>query len=227
MIYRWNLEQNSTQRISLIQSPTPFLTSKWHRTLYNRTSIEESCIPKGCHVGDVVAVAVAVAAGDGLAAAGDGRCNHVKNSWELHTSFSGRDKAAQTIKGIIRQLCQLLQDTIKEVLIKAGLIVVKLCHHWVRSSWVDCSADHAVDIDYEFGLKLWWGRMEICIQTTEYTSTCIINRVINVSCIAHMFCYTCWTKHWWDPKLACFPGWQTMVDGCCGEGNECQVDFLN
>ena len=41
---------------------------------------------------------------------------------------------------IVRVLYQLLRDIIKEVLIKAALIIVRLCDRWVRTSWVDRSA---------------------------------------------------------------------------------------
>jgi hypothetical protein len=92
---------------------------------------------------------------------------------------------------------------------------------------VDPSADHAADIVYLFGLNLWRGRTKIRVETTKYICAYIINRVINVSCIALTLCSTSWTKLWRDPKLACFPGRQTMVDGRCGEGNECRVDFIN
>ena len=75
-----------------------------------------------------------VAAGDGLAAAGDGRPTHRQNSRESHASFSSSNKAAETIKRIVGLLYQLLLDSIKEVLIKAALIVVRLCCRWVHTS---------------------------------------------------------------------------------------------
>jgi len=124
-------------------------------------------------------------------------------------------------------LYQLLRDVIKDVLVKAALIVVKLCHRWVCTSWVHPSADHAADIVYLFRLNLWRRRRKIRFETMKYICACIINHVINVSWIALMFCSTSWTKLWQDPILACFPGRQTMVDGRCGEGNECWVDFIN
>jgi len=92
---------------------------------------------------------------------------------------------------------------------------------------VDSSADHDADIVYLFGLNLWQGRMKICVQMTKYICACIINRVINVRCIALTLCSISWTKIWRDPKLAYFPGQQTTVDGGCSEGNECRVDFIN
>jgi len=104
---------------------------------------------------------------------------------------------------------------------------VRLCHRWVCTSWVDPSADHAADIVYLFGFNFWRGRTKIRIRMAKYICACIINRVINVSCNPHALCSTSWTKLWRDPKHACFPGRQTMVDGHCGEGNECQVDFIN
>jgi hypothetical protein len=54
---------------------TTLLSCKRHRTLDQRFSIEQSRILKSGHVGDVIAVAVVDAAGDLLAAAGDGRQN--------------------------------------------------------------------------------------------------------------------------------------------------------
>jgi hypothetical protein len=54
---------------------TSFLTSKLQRTLYNPTAIDSSHILNYHHVGDtgdVIAIAVAVAAMDVLAAAGNG-----------------------------------------------------------------------------------------------------------------------------------------------------------
>jgi len=64
-----------------MQSLTPFPTFKEHRTIYNHTSIHSSHILKAGHVGVVVAVSVAIAAGDGLAAAGNGRPTNRQNSW--------------------------------------------------------------------------------------------------------------------------------------------------
>jgi hypothetical protein len=43
-------------------------------------------------------------------------------------------------------------------------------------------------------------------ETMKYICECIINRVINVSCIALTLCSTSWAKLWRDPKLACCPG---------------------
>jgi len=61
----------------------------------------------------------------------------------------------------------------------------------------------------------------------KYIFACIINCVINVSCIALTLRSTSWTNLWREPKLACSSGRQTMVDGRRGEGNECLVDFIN
>jgi len=124
-------------------------------------------------------------------------------------------------------LYQLLWNVIKDVLINAALIIVRLCHHWVRTSWVDPVASHATDIIYLFGLNLWWGIMKICFEMTKYICGCIIDPVINVSCIALTLCSTSWTKLWSNPKLTCCQGWQTMVDGRRGEGNEYSVDVMN
>jgi len=230
MIYRQNLEYNSTQRKSWIWSLTPLLTSKRHHTLYNRTSIDWSCIHNAGHLGDagnVVALAVAVAAGNGLAAAGDGRPTHRQNSWELHASFSSSNKAAETMKSIVGLLSQLLQDVIKEVLIKAALIIVRWCHCSVCTGGVDPSANHAVDIAYGFVINHLDGRIKMRVQMTKYICAFIMPCVIIVSCIALTLCCTSLTKLWRDPKLTCFPGRQTILDGPWGEGNECWVDFIN
>jgi len=130
-------------------------------------------------------------------------------------------------KRIIGLPYQVLRGIIKEVLIKPTLIVVRLCHHWVRTRSVDPSANHAADIVYLFGLNLWWGRMKIPIETTKYLCACMINWVINVSCITLTLCSTSWTKLCRNPKLASLPGRQITVDGRCGEGNECRVNFIN
>jgi len=66
---------------------------------------------------------------------------------------------------------------------------------------------------------------KVQVEMTKFICVRNDNRVINVSCIALMLCSTSWTKYWWDPKLAYFPGQQTMVDCRHGEGNECRVDF--
>jgi hypothetical protein len=63
-----------------MQSLTPFLTSKQHRTIYNHTSIHSSRIVNAGHVGVVIAVSVAIAAGDGLAAVGNGRPTNRQNN---------------------------------------------------------------------------------------------------------------------------------------------------
>ena len=102
-----------------------------------------------------------------------------------------------------------------------------LCHCSVRTSWVDLLANHAADIVYLLGYNLWRGRMTIHIEMMKYICACIINCVINVSCIILTLCSTSWTKLWHDPNLACCPGCQTIVDGHRGVGNQCQVDFIN
>ena len=145
----------------------------------------------------------------------------------MHTSFSSSNKAAETIEKIVRLLYQLLRGVIKDVLINATLIVVRLCHRWVCTRSVDPSADHAADYVYLFGLNHWRGRTKIRVEMTKYICACIINHLINVSCIALTLCSTSWTKLWQHPKLACFPGRQKLVDGRCCERNECRVDFIN
>jgi len=157
-MYRWNLELNSTQRESEIWSLTPSLTSKWHRTVKNHTSIDWSHILNAGHVGNVVAVAVAVAAGDGLAAAGDGRPTHMQNSWESYTRFSRGNKAAEMIEWLLMLPYQLLRDIMKAVLIDAAPIIGRFCHRWVHTSWLDPSTDLAANIAFLFGLNLWPGR---------------------------------------------------------------------
>ena len=211
---------------------TSFLTSNRHRTLYNRTSIYLSCILNAGHVGDAgdvvaVTVAVAFASGDGLHAAGDGRLTHRHSSWESHASVGSSDKAAETSTRMVGLLYLLLRDVIKETVIKSALMVLRLCHCWVRTGWVDPSANHTADIVYHFGMNLWRGRTKIQVEMTKSICSYIIHRVINVSCITHMLGSTSWTKLWRDPKLACFPGRQKLVDGRGGEGNECPVDFIN
>jgi len=131
------------------------------------------------------------------------------------------------IEWIVGLLYQLLQDLIEVVLINAALIVVRLCHCWVRISWVDPSANHTVDIVYLIGLGFRRGKTNIRVQMTKYISACFINRRINVCCIAVMMCSTSWTKLWRDPELSCFPGWHSVVDVRCSEGNECLVDIIN
>jgi len=172
-------------------------------------------------------VAVAVAAGDGLAAAGDGRPAHRQKSWESHASFHSSDKAAETNRTIVGLLWQLLRDLINEVLINAALIIVRLCHCWVHTKWVDLSVNHDAGNLYLSGLNLWRGKTKIDVESTKYICACIVNHAINVSCIALVWCSSSWTKPWRDPKLPCFPGRLIMVNGHCSEGNECRADFNN
>jgi len=225
MIYQRNLEWSNTQWKYWIRRPTQLLTSKWHPTLYTCTSIDRSCILNAGDVGDVVVVAVA--ARDGLAAAGDGRPAHWQNSWESHASICSSNKAAETIERIVRLLYQLLKDVIKEDLIKAALIGVRLCHRWVHTIGVDLLANHPAVTVKHFGLNLWRKRTIIHVETTNYICACIINCIIDVSCIAPTLWSTSWTKPRLHPKCACFPGRQTMVDGSHCEGNECRVDLIN
>ena len=65
---------------------------------------------------------------------------------------------------------------------------------------------------------------EIRVERTKSICACIINRVINVSCIALTLCSTTWTKIWQDPKVACLPGQQTLLDDYQSEGNEYRID---
>jgi len=213
-----------------MRSLTPFRTSMWHRTLYNHTSMDQSRILNAGHVGhacNVIAVAVYVAARDWLAADGDGRPPDWQNSWELLANLSSSNKAAETITRIVGPLDQFLWHVINELLIPAALIIVRLCHHWVRTSWVDSSANYASNIVYHFALNLWQGKTEIRIGMTKDICACIIDHVIDDSCIALTLGTTSWTKLWQDPKLACFPGRHTMVYGRRCEGNECWVDFIH
>jgi len=130
------------------------------------------------------------------------------------------------IDRIVGLLYQLPQDIMRKVLIKATLIVVRLCHRWVHTSWVDPLANLAGDIVYLCGLNHWGGRIKIRIATTKYICACIINRMLHVSCITLTLCSSSWTKLWQNSNLASLPGQQTMVDVRCGEGNECQVEFI-
>jgi len=168
IIHQRNLVENGTQRQSSIPWLTPLLTSKRHRTMYNHTSIERSHILNDDHVGDVVAAAVAASAGDGLAAAGDGRPTQRQNSWESHTSFNNSNNVANTNKWIAGLLYQLLCNRIKAVLIKAAMIVARLCHRWVYTSAVDPVAVCAAHIVDHLGLNLWRGRMTIRQGTMKY-----------------------------------------------------------
>ena len=131
------------------------------------------------------------------------------------------------MKRIAELLNQLLRDAINGLLNTAAPIVVWLCHHWVRTSGVDPSANHAANIYYLFSFNLWRGRTKIRIEMTKYICACSFICAINVSCIALTLYSTSWTKLRWDPKLTCFPGRQPMVDGCRGDSNECWVSFIN
>jgi len=130
------------------------------------------------------------------------------------------------MKIMVALLYQLLRDVMMEVLINAALSIVRLRHHTFHTSWVVPSANHAADSVNIFGLNLWQGCTKIDVKTTNYISACIVNRRMNVSGIALTLRSTSWAKLWRDPKLACCPGWQRMVDGCRSEGNECWVDYI-
>jgi len=229
MIPWQNLEYNSTERKFLVLSLTPSLTSKQLRTVYNCTSIDLSQILNNGHVGDVgeiVAVAVAVAAGDGLPAAGDSRPTHRQNSWELHASFSSSNIAAETIERIVGLIHKLLWDRIKEVLNIAALIVERLCHSWGHPSWVDSSTHHAVDLVNLLGWNLWWGRTKVGAEIKRFICAWNINRVHNASCIAFTLCSTSLSKLLLDPKLVWVSGRQIMVDGSHSECKEHQLDVI-
>jgi len=92
---------------------------------------------------------------------------------------------------------------------------------------VNPSANHTADNVCPIGFYRWWGRMKIHIETMEYICARIMHQVINVSCIALTLCSTTWTKLWWDPQDAGFPGGQELMDGCHCEGKECRVDLIN
>jgi len=114
-----------------------------------------------------------------------------------------------------------------QVLINAAIVDVKLWHGWVRTRPVNCFDNHAAPMVQFFGLNLSRGRRKTDVETTKYICACTIKQVIDVSCIALMLCFTSSTTLWWDSKLGCFPGWQSMVYGLPGEGNQCWVDFIN
>jgi len=131
------------------------------------------------------------------------------------------------IKRIVGLLYRLLQGIYKELQMNATLIIVRLCHHWVYTSWVDHSPNHAADIVYLFGWNLWWGRTKIYVKMMKHICGCVINCMINVFCVMLILCSTSWTKLLQDLKHAGFPGKKTLVDGHRGEGNECWVDFIH
>jgi len=145
----------------------------------------------------------------------------------LHESFSSRNKAAETIKSSVRILYLRLWEVIKNVLIKAALIIGRLCQCWVHTSWGDSLGNHAMDPVNHSGLNIMRGITKICVATMQSICACIIHCVINVSCMALTLSSTPWSNLWWDPKVACFPGRQTMVDGHRSEGNQCQVDYMS
>jgi len=227
LIYWRDLEWNSTQRKSEILSVTPFRTSWRHGTLCICTSLDSSRILDATDVGDVIAVAVAVAVRDELAAAGDGLPAHPLNSWESHASFGSSNQNPETIAQFVRLLNQLLRDVIKADLFLAALIVERLCHYWECNRWVDPLLNDVADTIYLSGMNIWWGWWKIRIEMTKYPYQRIINLVIDVFRIALTLCSASWTKLWQDPKLASFQGQQTIVDAQHGEGNERRIDFIN
>jgi len=130
------------------------------------------------------------------------------------------------MKRIVGLLYQLLRDVIKEVIIKAGLVVVRSRYGWVRSKWVDPWAYHAGNIIYHFGFTLWQGRMKIRVGTRKYIYACTLNCMINLSWIPLTLCSTSWTTLWWDPTLTCVPSRQRTADGLRIDGNECLVNSI-
>jgi len=107
--------------------------------------------------------------------------------YSSHASLSSSNKAAETMKRIVRLLYHLLCDMIKKVPIKAAIIVVSLCHCWVHTCSVDPSANHAADIVHHFGLNIWQTRTKIHVETLKYIQAWIIHRVISVH-LLHLLC---------------------------------------
>jgi hypothetical protein len=87
------------------------------------------------------------------------------------------------IKSIVRLHLLLLQDVMKTALIKAALIVRRICDHSVHNSSVDYSANYAVDINNLFALHLCRGRTKIRFQRTKFICRCILHCRRNASCI--------------------------------------------
>ena len=152
---------------------------------------------------------------------------HRQNSRGSPASFSNRNTAAKMINWIGRLLCMLCQDISKNVLITATMIMLRLCHRWVHTSWVDPLTNHGADIANHIGQNLCRGTMQIHRERMKCISVCIMNLVINVSCIAPMLSFITWAKLWRDPEHGSFACWKTIVNSHCGEGNECRFDFIN
>jgi len=110
----------------------------------------------------------AVAARDGLAAAGDGRPTHRQNSGALHAGFSSSVNAAKMIIPIVGQRYQLLWDIIRYVFINAALIILRQWHCGVHTYWLDSSANHVADIAYPFGSNLCQERQKVHFKQTKY-----------------------------------------------------------
>jgi len=128
----------------------------------------------------MIAAAVAVSAGDWLAAAGNGWPAHSQNSWELHATFRSRINAAETIKTIVGLLYPPHWDVINKAFIKVPVMGAKLCHHRVRTNGVDSERNHPADTVKFVRSNLEWWRMKILSKMTQYTCACIINCVNNV-----------------------------------------------
>jgi len=157
----------------------------------------------------------------------NGRPAHRQNSWESHVSLNCRSKTHERINRMVRMLYKLILDVIEEVIINAVLRILRLCHHWICTSWVDPSANHAADTVYHFNLNHWRVGTNICVETMNYIWACIINLMIYASWITLTLYSTSWTNLWWVPKPACFAGQQQMVNGCHSEGTEWWIDGIN
>jgi hypothetical protein len=131
------------------------------------------------------------------------------------------------IKRIVELVYQPLKHVLKEVVIKAGLIIVRLGHCWVCPSGVDPSVDHAADIVYLFAWNPGLERTKIRFEMMKYVISWINYQVIEVSYIALTLCSTSRAKLAGDPELACILGRQTMVDGLCTECIECRGHYMN
>jgi hypothetical protein len=104
---------------------------------------------------------------------------------------------------------------------------VRLCHHWLHSMWMDPSPITAVDMVYLVGLHLWCGRIHILSETINSIREWLIIHIISVSWVPLTLFFTSWTELWRDTAHAFFLDRQTIVDCCCGESNECGVEFIN
>jgi len=122
---------------------------------------------------------------------------------------------------------QLSQDIITNVLIIAARIIVKFWHTWVHTCCVDSLVNHGADSAYVSASILGWPLVKISVAMMDFIGVCTMHRVINVSCIVYMFCFTFWTTLWWDSILTWIQGRQIMVNSCYSKGNQCLVDSIN